>query len=307
MVVSQYFTGCVDHQILFLCSPPSSWCNSLIEVSTWLGETSSALHALVYDSIPIGILSSLSFVFRSSEQFTFVFPAAAILCNAWQWNAIKADRKPIKPPVRQMARRAMSLLPQWSSRVFSVELDGASFYFSIQEKHRGGAIPRLFEAVQSCGRCYSLLVCSSDRIRRAKLHAELKEKLIRALPPECDASPMSSFLPNVKDSLIKGYFLKDFSASPVASEQLLRDLTRHDPVLVCSYMRVEGDQVWTQHLWPCEDSQAMELSEEYYVVHTEAPQYHPSTLNIINSDVFYNFEEARQVIQQVLTHNPVLQ
>lgn len=253
-------------------------------------------------------LTKFRFVFRCSEQFTFVFPPAASLCNASQCMPLNQTGNRSKPPVRQMARRAMSLLPQWSSRVFSVELDGAPFYFSIQEKRRGGAIPRLFEADQSCGRCYSLLVCSSDRIRRAKLHAELKEKLIRALPPECDASPMSSFLPNVKDSLIKGYFLKDFSASPGASEQLLRDLTRRDPVLVCSYMRVEGDQVWTQHLWPCADSQAMEMSKEYCVVHSEAPQYHPSTLNIINSDVFYNFEEARQVIQQVLImHSPVLQ
>lgn len=200
-----------------------------------------------------------------------------------------------------MARRTMALLSQWSSRVFSVELDGAPFYFSIQEKHRGEEVPRVFRKVPNCDRCYSLLVCGSGgRIRRAKFHAELREKLMRALPPECDVSPMSSFLPNVKDSLIKGYFFKDYSEDPLSSERLLRDLTRHDPVLVCSYLRGEDGQVWTQHLWSCADSQTMETSRQYYVVHSEAPEYHPSTLNIINSDVFYSFEEACQVIKQVL-------
>ncbi|XP_044022910.1 UMP-CMP kinase 2, mitochondrial isoform X2 [Siniperca chuatsi] len=164
-----------------------------------------------------------------------------------------------------MARRAMSLLSQWSSRIFSVELDGAPFYFSIQETHRREEVPRVFREVRNNGRCYSLLVCSDDRIRRAKFYGELKGKLLRGLPPECDLSPMSSFLPNVKDSLIKG--------------------------------REEG-QLWTQHLWSHADSQTMETSKEYYVVPSEAPQYHPSTLNIINSDVFYSFEEAYEVIKK---------
>ncbi|XP_070776275.1 UMP-CMP kinase 2, mitochondrial isoform X1 [Enoplosus armatus] len=197
-----------------------------------------------------------------------------------------------------MARRTMSLLPQWSSRIFSVELDGAPLYFSLQEKHRGEEAPRVFRKVRDSGRCYSLLVCSSDRIRRAKFYGELKEKLLRDLPPECDLSPMSSFLPNVKDSLIKGYFLKDHSESSSSSERLLRDLTRHDPVLVCSYLRGEDGRLWTQHLWSHADRQTVETSNKYYVVPSEAPKYHPSTLNIINSDVFYSFEEAWEVLKE---------
>lgn len=192
----------------------------------------------------------------------------------------------------------MSLLPQWSSRVFSVELNGAPFYFSVQEKHRGEEVPRVFRKVQNDGKCYSLLVCSDDRIRRAKFYGELKERLLRDLPPECDVSPMSSFLPNVKDSLIKGYFLKDNSEGPSPSERVLRDLIRHDPVLVCSYSRGEDGQLWTQHLWPHADSQTMEMSKQYFVVPSEAPKYHPSTLNIINSDVFYSFEEAYEVLKK---------
>lgn len=194
----------------------------------------------------------------------------------------------------------MSLLPQWSSRVFSVELDGAPIYFSIQEEHRGEEVPRVFRKVQNRGRCYSLLVCGGDRVRRAKFYGELKDKLLRDLPPACDLSPMSSFLPNVKDSLIKGYFLKDNSEGSSASERLLRDLIRTDPVLVCSYLRGGDGQLWTQHLWPPADSQKMEMSQEYYVVPSEAPEYHPSTLNIINSDVFYSFEEAYEVLKKVL-------
>lgn len=198
-----------------------------------------------------------------------------------------------------MARRAMALLSRWSSLVFSVELDGAPFYFSIQEQHPGGDVPRVFAEVPDRHRCYSLLVCSGDRIKRVKFHAELREKLLRALPPDCDVSPMSSFLPNVKDSLIKGYFLTDRSESPHSSERLLRDLLRQDPVLVCSYSRGEDDQVWTQHPWSPADSQATKMSKMYYVMHAEAPEYHPSTLSIINSDVFYSFEEARKVLEKV--------
>lgn len=199
-----------------------------------------------------------------------------------------------------MARRAMSLLPRWSSRVFSVELDGASLYFSIQEKLRAEGAPRVFgSSVQPRDRCYSLLVCGGDRIRRAKFYAQLGEKLQRDLPPGCHLSPMSSFLPNVKDSLIKGYFLKDTSESPARSERLLRAFTHGDPVLVCSYSRGEDGQMWTQHPWPPEDSQTEDTSNGYYVVPSEAPEYHPSALNIINSDVFYSCEEACEVLKEV--------
>ncbi|XP_031703815.1 UMP-CMP kinase 2, mitochondrial [Anarrhichthys ocellatus] len=197
-----------------------------------------------------------------------------------------------------MARRTMSLIPQWSSRVFSVELNGAPFYFSTREKHRGEEVPRVFREVQNYARLYSLLVCSSDKIRRAKFYAELKDKLLRELPPECHLSPMSSFLPNVRDSLLNGYFLKDNSESSSQTERLLRDVSQRDPVFVCSYLKCEDGQLWTQHLWPHADSPTMEMSKDYYVVPSEAPEYHPSTLNIINSDVFYSFEEAYAVLEK---------
>lgn len=199
----------------------------------------------------------------------------------------------------------MSLLPHWSSRVFSVEQDGGSpSYFSVRrEAHaRGSAPPELFASVPpSCGRCFSLLVCAADRIRAARYHAELRDKLTAALPPECRVSPMTSFVTNVKDSVVKGYFFKDHTESPVDAERLLKDLTRHDPVLVCSYSRPAGGQVWTQHLWSSSEGGAMGSPQEYQVVDCERPAQHPSTLSMINSDVFHSFEEACDVMRQVRT------
>ncbi|TKS86661.1 UMP-CMP kinase 2, mitochondrial [Collichthys lucidus] len=42
----------------------------------------------------------------------------------------------------------------------------------------------------------------------------------------------------------------------------------------------------------------MDMSKEYCVVPSEAPEHHPSTLSIINSDVFYSFEDAYEVIKK---------
>lgn len=199
-----------------------------------------------------------------------------------------------------MARRTASLLSMWSSRVFSVELDGATSYFALQEKPGGEAAPRMFRREHNSDRCYSLLVWGSDRIRRAKFYVELRDKLLRDLPPRCDLSPMSSFLPNVKHSLIKGYFLKADSESSPATERLLRGLTQRDPVLVCSYLKCEKSRLWTQHLWPHPESDVTGMLADFYVAPAEEPEHHPSTLNIINSDVFYSFEEAYEVLKKVL-------
>ncbi|XP_028994162.1 UMP-CMP kinase 2, mitochondrial [Betta splendens] len=195
-----------------------------------------------------------------------------------------------------MARRAASLLSHWSSRVFSVELDGAPTYFAVREKRRGEDAPRVFDAVRRGDRCFSVLVWSSDRVRSARFHAQLKDRLLGRLPAGCRLSPMSSFLPNVRDSLIKGYFLKADSPSSSPTERLLRDFSQRDPLLVCSYLNPDNDQVWTQQLWPDADRDG--TPRVLYVVPSEAPQEHPSTLNLINSDVFYSFEEAQAVLKQ---------
>ncbi|XP_029349330.1 UMP-CMP kinase 2, mitochondrial [Echeneis naucrates] len=199
----------------------------------------------------------------------------------------------------RMARKTVSVVSQWSSRVFSVELDGSSHYFAIQEKRAGGEAPGIFRLkAQRYERCYSLLVCGEDRVRTARSYWELRDKLTGHLSPGCDLSPMTSFLPNVKGSLIRGYFFSDNSQSRGQTERLLQTLTCSDPVLVCSYSKCEDGQMWRQHLWPAADTQLVEMPTDYYVVPSEPPAYHPSVLNIINSDVFYSFEEAHEVLEK---------
>lgn len=194
-----------------------------------------------------------------------------------------------------MARRAATaLLPQWSSRVFSVEQDGRSpCFFSVRRDTPPGghAPPELF----SSGRCYSLLVCSADRIRAARYHAELRAKLTGLLPPECSVSPMTSFLTAARDSVVKGYFLKDPAESPQTAERLLRDLARHEPVLVCSYSKRACGQVWTQHLWWSPEGGATGSPQEFHVVGCDELEGHQSLLG----EVFLSFEEARDVMRQV--------
>lgn len=202
----------------------------------------------------------------------------------------------------QMARRTMSGVKHWCSRIFSVELDGTDSYFAIQETSNGVVLPKAFRTVPR-DRCYSVLVSCSDRLRQVKTYAHLEEKLLKALPPGCDVKPMSSFLPGARGSLIKGYFLKESSEDASFSDRVLRDLLLSDPVLVCSYVRCQDGGTWTQNLWPDTHS---EMEKKFYVVHSEAPKVHPSTLNIINSDVFYRFEEARDVLKEVKNVSSVL-
>ncbi|CAG5866487.1 unnamed protein product [Menidia menidia] len=198
-----------------------------------------------------------------------------------------------------MARRVKTFLSQWSSRIFLLELDGTPpLYFRVQEQHRGEEkAPRVFAQFHKQDRCYSLLVCSPDRIRRAKFYGELKDKLLRELPAGCDLAAISSFLPDVRDSLVRGYFLKSSTEDSPHTERVLRELERRDPVLVCSYSGGEDGQ-WTQRLWSQAESKTLQMPVEYSVVPTEAPPYHPSTLNIINSDVFYSFDEAYDVLKK---------
>lgn len=189
----------------------------------------------------------------------------------------------------------MSAVSQWSSRIFSVELDGAESYFAVQETRTGDVSPEAFRGAHG-DRLYSVLVSCSDRLRQVKFHADLEEKLLKALPAGSAVGPMSSFLPGTRGSLIRGYFLKASSEDPSFSDRLLRDLIKDDPVLVCSYVKCEDSGTWIQNLRPDAHS---EMIKTFYVVHSEAPKVHPSTLNIINSDVFYSFEEAREVLKEV--------
>ncbi|XP_061649954.1 UMP-CMP kinase 2, mitochondrial [Phyllopteryx taeniolatus] len=197
-----------------------------------------------------------------------------------------------------MSRRTMALLSRWSSRVFSVDVDGETVYFKIHDNQAGKGgkeeVQRLFGTVHKDAKCYSLLVSSGDKIHNARFHWELKDKLLKDLPAQCRLSPMRSFLPNVKDSLVHGYFLQTAcQESSVTTERLLRQwLQLDDPLLVCSYLRDNEEDAprWTQHLWNHE--------HKHGIVPLQAPQYHPATLNLIDSDVFYSFQAARDVFDK---------
>ncbi|XP_047201326.1 UMP-CMP kinase 2, mitochondrial [Girardinichthys multiradiatus] len=194
-----------------------------------------------------------------------------------------------------MARHLKPLVQRWSSRVFSVELDGAPLYFGIREKLRGATVlPAVFSRLQKEDRCYSLLVCSRDRIRGDRFHWELRDKLLKDLPPSSDVATMSSFLPDEKGSLVKGYFFKSRADNSPLIEGILSDLEHTDSVLVCSYSQSEDGQQWTQSLW----SHAEKKQMKFYVVPSEAPKHHPSALNMINSDVFYSSDEACDVLKK---------
>ncbi|MEQ2215681.1 hypothetical protein XENOCAPTIV_004314 [Xenoophorus captivus] len=196
-----------------------------------------------------------------------------------------------------MARHLKPLVQRWSSRVFSVELDGAPLYFGIREKLRGATVlPAVFSRLQKEDRCYSLLVCSRDRIRGDRFHWELRDKLLKDLPPGSDVATMSSFLPDEKGSLVKGYFFKSRAENSPLIDGILSDLEHTDPVLVCSYSQSEDGQQWTQSLW----SHAEKKQMKFYVVPSEAPKHHPSALNMINSDVFYSLDEACDVLKKCL-------
>ncbi|XP_021440153.2 UMP-CMP kinase 2, mitochondrial [Oncorhynchus mykiss] len=196
-----------------------------------------------------------------------------------------------------MARRMMSRLGQWSSYVFAVDFDTNSdpIYFALASKQ--SERPQVFRNVLADEKCYSLHVQSDDKIERAKFYGGLKKKLSKELPPECTILEMSIFQPNVKDSVIKGYFLKDASKSS-ATERVLGELLRNDPVYVCSYLCGGEDRQWSQHLWSNTEDGWVEVLEKYCVVPAEKPVHHPSTLSIINYDVFYSFEDAYKVLQQ---------
>lgn len=199
-----------------------------------------------------------------------------------------------------MARHLKLLVQRWSSRVFSVEVDGAPRYFGIREQLRGEPVPPdVFSEVQKQDRCYSLLVCSGDRVTGDRFHWELRDRLQRQLPPGSGVRSMSSFIPDQKGSLLKGYFLQSRAGNSSLIEDILTDLEQRNPVLVCSYSQSEDGQQWTQRLW----YQSEDNPVRFCVVPSETPKHHPSVLNMINSDVFYSLEEACDVLKQVQLKN----
>ncbi|TRY86235.1 hypothetical protein DNTS_026407 [Danionella cerebrum] len=198
-----------------------------------------------------------------------------------------------------MQTRAMFRWGQLCSRVFAVEFNvrSKSLYFSLSSNPQ--VLPRgLQELFGDSGKVFSVLVHSENRIKKAQMLANIKHKLSITLSRDCDVFEASSFLPDAKNSVVKGVFIRDKSATCV-SEDTLRTLQQeNDAICVFSY-KSEGQHCW-QELWtPANHEEVSKLDRKcLYVNHSPEAEHHPTTLDIKNSDVFYSVNEAINVLRE---------
>lgn len=179
-------------------------------------------------------------------------------------------------------------------RVFGVEFDSRTepLYYTLssspQALHRDHQ--RFFN---DYGKLYSLYIHSDNRIQKAQTHAEIKSKLSEKFARFCDVFETSAFIPDVKDSVVKGFCIREKSNTGI-SEEILKTFHQNESVCLFSYKR-EGQYCW-QEAWS-HVNQA-EKAERQYITPASSPVYHPSTLAIRNSDVFYSMDEAYKVLQE---------
>ncbi|XP_048048194.1 UMP-CMP kinase 2, mitochondrial [Megalobrama amblycephala] len=189
-----------------------------------------------------------------------------------------------------MLRRAMFRCGQLCSVEFDLRAEPLYFTLSSSPQVLHHAHQQLFG---DCGKLFSLHVQCENRIEKAQTHAEIKNKLSSTLSRDCDVFEASSFIPDVANSVVKGFFIRDKSTTTL-SEDLLNTLRQSERVCVFSYKR-EGQYCW-QELWSPVNQ--VEGSERQYITPAAAAEHHPSTLNIRNSDVFYSMDEAYKVLQE---------
>ncbi|XP_063080204.1 UMP-CMP kinase 2, mitochondrial isoform X2 [Engraulis encrasicolus] len=195
-----------------------------------------------------------------------------------------------------MARRLIPNLGQWSSRIFEVECGKRSaLYFALRADRQ--ADPRRHELKQlfGDGKALSFHVQCGDRIQRSKMYAFLQDKLSSIPSTDCTIMEMPSFLPDVKQSVRKGFLLMYRSDSPIA-DRVIGDLQQVESLAVCSYVQ-EKDIWWQNHL-PKKDGCSLTDLDKYCVTLTVAPEVCPTVLSIINNDVFYSFDEAYKVLTE---------
>uniref|UniRef100_A0A3B1IC03 UMP-CMP kinase 2, mitochondrial n=1 Tax=Astyanax mexicanus TaxID=7994 RepID=A0A3B1IC03_ASTMX len=197
-------------------------------------------------------------------------------------------------------------LARGCSRLFLLELEARAepLCFLLRAEPSAPSCPSSTLALLSAfgsARLFSLLVHGGGRVHRARSHAELVNALSSRLPPECRVLPLTAFLPGVKDSVTRGFFLRDESTSSSSTERVLNELKQSHALTVFSYEREEngGGQYWCQELWGCPttDTEAGE-NQRLYVTPVTAPQENPTALHIINSVVFYRLDDAYQVLEE---------
>ncbi|XP_067223865.1 UMP-CMP kinase 2, mitochondrial [Chanodichthys erythropterus] len=189
-----------------------------------------------------------------------------------------------------MLRRAMFRCGQLCSVEFDLRTEPLYFALSSSPQVLHHAHQQLFG---DRGKLFSLHVQCENRIEKAQTHAEIKHKLSSTISRDCDVFEASSFIPDVANSVVKGFFIRDKSTTTL-SEDLLNTLRQSERVCVFSYKR-EGQYCW-QELWSPVNQ--VEGSERQYITPAAAAEHHPSTLNIRNSDVFYSMDEAYKVLQE---------
>ncbi|XP_699055.5 UMP-CMP kinase 2, mitochondrial [Danio rerio] len=191
-----------------------------------------------------------------------------------------------------MLKRAMFRCGPLCSRVFAVEFDlhTKPLYFTLSSSPQvlHGDHQQLFG---DCGKLFSLYVHSENRIEKARMYAEIKHKLSTR---GCDVFEASSFMPNVRNSVLKGFFVRDKSTTCLSKEVLKSLQQQKVSVCVFSYER-EGQHCW-QEMWSAVNH--VEESVKQYIKPAAAAEHHPSTLSISNSDVFYCMDEAYKVLQE---------
>ncbi|TSN67113.1 UMP-CMP kinase 2, mitochondrial [Bagarius yarrelli] len=192
-----------------------------------------------------------------------------------------------------MANRLMSRLTQCCSRVFMVETSQMTepIYFTLSATPAAGneQLASLFGSGNLC----SVYALADDRIQSARFHAHLKRCLTAELQSECELLHAASFIPDVKNSLIRGFFLQWNSVSS-SMERVVTELRQKGSVCVFSYRREENGE----YICVADTDQPGERERRYYVTPSTPPSLHPSTLNIRNSDVFYQMKDAYKVLQE---------
>ncbi|XP_036398895.1 UMP-CMP kinase 2, mitochondrial [Megalops cyprinoides] len=199
-----------------------------------------------------------------------------------------------------MAKQTLSRLGRWCSRMFAVECDPSSdsVYFALTKTPhtRQGSERQEFEKIFGRAKSFSLHVCTEDRIQRAKFYEDIKCNTIPGFSQGCRVFDVFSFHPDVKNSALRGFLVR--GVADIQDTGLFEELVRNPGLNVCTYVLEEETQQWWQHLWSKAEDGRMVVVDKYCLVPAEKPEHHPSTLNIINSDVFYKFGDACKVLRE---------
>ncbi|XP_018614024.2 UMP-CMP kinase 2, mitochondrial [Scleropages formosus] len=197
-----------------------------------------------------------------------------------------------------MTKRALSRLNQWRSRVFAVETDAHAepIYFALSSRPQpdGG---HCFQGVFGGGKSYSLHLYVEDRIQRAMRFEELRHKLTCCIPRDGKIWDLSSFRPGVRSSVVRGFFIRDLPAA-WDTEKVLHELIHSDHVTVCRYVPAGEGTRWRQEVLSPAGGGRVSVAETCCVVPAEVPENQPSTLDIVDSNVFYSFQEAYKVLTE---------